>query len=588
MKNRMNRVGGTNINLGLLIFMPFLMCFTLTGQVREPNFNDTLFSTYFHQKVSIINNIPPQKKEIIFLGNSITDSGEWASLFGDKRIVNMGISGDVTSGVLHRLKHVLHRNPSKIFLMIGTNDLARGISIDSVLNNILWIADYVHTYKPSIKLYIQSILPVNDHYGKFSGHTKNNTKIVEINQRLLKSQSLHKFTYIDLHRHLIDKEGKLKTNLSNDGLHPMGEAYQIWKHVVFPFLYDLDEKAALIPLPQKLEWNGAIFPLYKCTNICINSQSILPESSFFQKFLLEKGINVNIQSNAENCNEDYTIEVALTEEKLTENQKEGYHLSVLDRRIILKANSTHGIFNGIQTLIQLSRTGTTVEGCKIQDWPAFTWRGYMIDVGRNYMSVQSLKEQIDVLARYKMNIFHFHGTEDIAWRFQIARYPQLTAPDHMLRNKGMYYSIKEIKELIQYCKDRHIILIPEIDMPGHSAAFTRAMKFDMQSDSGLVVVKNILSEFCDTYDIPYIHIGADEVKISNDNFIPEVTKLLESKGKRVIGWQPGGNFSESTLRQLWLENKELLRSNTNLKLVDSRHLYLNHMDPSRSSPNYFL
>ena len=88
-------------------------------------------------------------------------------------------------------------------------------------------------------------------------------------------------------------------------------------------------------------------------------------------------------------------------------------------------------------------------------------------------------------------------------------------------------------------------------MPGHSAAFTRAIKFDMQSDSGLLVVKDILSEFCDTYDMPYIHIGSDEVKITNKNFIPEVTQLIESKGKKVIGWQPGGNFGDNTIRQIW-------------------------------------
>ena len=130
-------------------------------------------------------------------------------------------------------------------------------------------------------------------------------------------------------------------------------------------------------------------------------------------------------------------------------------------------------------------------------------------VGRNFQSVQSLKGQIEVMSRYKLNIFHFHFTEDIAWRLAIKRYPQLTAPENMLRNKGMYYTTSEMKEMIAYCKERYITLVPEIDMPGHSAAFKRAMGFDMQSDSGLVVVKNILQEFCDTYDLPYVHIGAD-------------------------------------------------------------------------------
>ena len=105
-----------------------------------------------------------------------------------------------------------------------------------------------------------------------------------------------------------------------------------------------------------------------------------------------------------------------------------------------------------------------------------------------------LKQQIDVMAMYKLNIFHFHPTEDIAWRIAIKKYPQLTAPEHMQRNKGMYYTEAEIKELIAYCKERYITFVPEIDMPGHSAAFKRAMKVDMQSDSGMVYVKNILKE----------------------------------------------------------------------------------------------
>ncbi len=142
----------------------------------------------------------------------------------------------------------------------------------------------------------------------------------------------------------------------------------------------------------------------------------------------------------------------------------------------------------------------------------------MIDVGRNYISMDLLKQQIDVMARYKFNVFHFHPTEDIAWRFAIKQYPQLTTKENMLRNKGKFYSEEEIKDLIAYCKERYITFVPEIDMPGHSAAFRRAMKTDMQSNSGLHIMKNILKEICTTYYIPYIHIGADEVRISNSNF----------------------------------------------------------------------
>jgi hypothetical protein len=116
-------------------------------------------------------------------------------------------------------------------------------------------------------------------------------------------------------------------------------------------------------------------------------------------------------------------------------------------------------------------------------------------------------------------------------------------------------------------------------MPGHSAAFRRAMKTDMQSDSGLVIIKNILKEICTTYDLQYIHIGADEVKITNQQFIPEVTAYIESLGKQVIGWQPGGNFTGHTIRQLWMDDNAQRSSPANIRFIDSRHLYLNHMDP---------
>lgn len=241
----------------------------------------------------------------------------------------------------------------------------------------------------------------------------------------------------------------------------------------------------------------------------------------------------------------------------------------------------------MQTLQQLARNGQTIDAVEIQDEPAFAWRGYMIDVGRNYLSMNLLKQQIDVMAKYKLNVFHFHATEDIAWRIAIKQYPQLTAPEYMLRNKGMYYTEAEIKELIAYCKARNILFVPEIDMPGHSAAFKRAMKTDMQSDSGMVYMKNILKEFCTTYDVPYIHIGADEVKITNSNFIPEITRYIQSFGKKVIGWQPGGNFLDNTIRQLWMDDLGKITNDKQVQYIDSRHLYLNHMDPLEAVTTIF-
>ena len=126
-----------------IAFIALFLSFISPGyaQVVLPSLPDSIFSTYYHQRASFFKAMPDTKNEIIFLGNSITDGGGWAQLFNDRRIINQGISGDISAGVIHRLDAVTGRKPSKVFLLIGTNDLARGISEDSVVKNILLIAD---------------------------------------------------------------------------------------------------------------------------------------------------------------------------------------------------------------------------------------------------------------------------------------------------------------------------------------------------------------------------------------------------------------------------------------------------------------
>ncbi len=531
------------------------------AQVVLPTYPDSIFTTYYHQRASLFRSLqntsvskfntteslPASQRDIIFLGNSINDGSEWAELFNDIRIKNRGISGDITAGIMHRLNEVAERKPAKVFLMIGINDLGRGVSPDSVVKNILLINDYIKQETPSTKVYIESILPVNPSFGKFAGQVSKVKEILQANVLLRSAAQAHGFTFIDLHSSFVNAQGYLNPKYTNDGLHLVGAGYQLWRHLIYPKVFDLTDKPALIPMPKQVEWKQGYYSLIAGKNLA----------------------------------EQIEIELIATLEK------EAYELQVAPNKIHIKANTQHGVFNALQTLQQLARNGQTIDAVEIQDAPAFAWRGYMIDVGRNYLSMDLLKQQIDIMAKYKLNVFHFHATEDIAWRIASKLYPQLTAPEHMLRNKGMFYSETEIKELIAYCKARNILFVPEIDMPGHSAAFKRAMKTDMQSDSGLVIVKNILKEFCTTYDVPYIHIGADEVKITNPNFIPEVTRHIQSFGKKVIGWQPGGNFLDNTIRQLWMDDLGKITNDKNIQYIDSRHLYLNHMDPLESVTTIF-
>jgi hexosaminidase len=342
----------------------------------------------------------------------------------------------------------------------------------------------------------------------------------------------------------------------------------------------------IIPMPQKIVAKTGQFDFKNCKAIVVGTQSLYREALQLQQYLKNIGLNVQIRGN-NNTPGAGMIVLQQGKPSMDNHSTEAYQLAVTPKKIVLTASGNAGIYYGLQTLKQLAHENKYVPACEIADWPAFAWRGYMVDAGRNFVPMDLLKQQIDVMARYKLNIFHLHITEDIAWRLESKLYPQLTDPETMIRNKNQFYTEKDLKELISYCKDRYITLVPEIDMPGHSAAFKRAMKTDMQSDSGLAIIKNILREFCSTYDLPYLHIGADEVKITNPNFLPEVTSLIESMGKKVIGWEPGGNFSESTIRQLWMEGATKVSRNKSIKYIDSRHLYINHMDPMESVVTIF-
>lgn len=551
----------------------FILLLTeLQAQIKLPVYPDSLFTTYYHQRVTLFRELPQTNNDIIFIGNSITDGGEWSELFNDLHIKNRGISGDFSAGVINRIDEVVKRKPSRIFLMIGVNDLSKNISSDSILKNILLIASFIKQETVSTKIYIQSILPVNDEFGKFGGHTNKGEQIKKVNEKLEQNASAFQYTYIDLYSSFKDKNGKLDKKFTNDGLHLNGEGYLFWKHLVSPAVFDLQAKPSLLPKPQHLRWVEGTFPLFRCKTIVTTNTELNKEATFFQQKLIEKGLSLAIGNSAATP----FIELKLGKIRSKQGESETYQLKVSPEKIIIEANSNHGIFNGIQTLLQLMRDNVFIDACEIEDWPAFSWRGFMVDVGRNYQSLKQLKQQIEVMAAYKLNIFHFHLTEDIAWRLQSRQYPQLTDSKNMLRNPGEYYSLDEMKELTAYCKERYITLIPEIDMPGHSAAFKRAMGVDMQSEEGMTICKNILSELSKELDIPCIHIGGDEVKITNKEFLPAMANLLSSMGKKVIAWDPGGNVPEGTILQMW---NGKTRPKNKFPAVDSRHLYLNHFDP---------
>jgi hypothetical protein len=270
------------------------------------------------------------------------------------------------------------------------------------------------------------------------------------------------------------------------------------------------------------------------------------------------------------------VTVGLIEEACL-NMEEAYRITVSTDSVLIFATGEEGFFRAWATLAQLrmeDQAGQYLPGCLITDWPAFRIRGFMHDCGRSFIPVAELKREVEILSLFKVNTFHWHLTEDLAWRLASEIFPELTSAAVSLRDKPGYYSREEVMDFVSYCKAHFVEVIPEIDMPGHSAAFTRATGFTMQSEEGQVIVRQLLDEACNLFDGDYFHIGTDEVNISNQDFVTEMMSVVRSHGKEVIGWLPGAAMDQNAIRQLWAD----VSVPGNTTVIDSRYRYLNHTD----------
>lgn len=260
------------------------------------------------------------------------------------------------------------------------------------------------------------------------------------------------------------------------------------------------------------------------------------------------------------------------------NEDEAFSIVVDNDSIRITAVTGEGFFRAFSTLEQLIEghgTDARIPGCTIFDYPAFRIRGFMHDAGRYFIPVPELKKQIEILSGFKINTFHWHLTEDIAWRLASDLFPGLTNDSVTARDTG-FYRKDEIREFLDFCSEHYVTVIPEIDMPGHSAAFTRATGLEMQSPEGKALTKALLKEACDLFGTQYFHIGTDEVTISDPFFVGEVADVVRKSGMEVIGWWPGSDAGEDAVRQLWMGN---IHPEPGRKTIDSRFLYLNHTDP---------
>ncbi|SEW53867.1 GDSL-type esterase/lipase family protein [Chitinophaga arvensicola] len=196
-------------------------------------YDSTYGSSYYRQKVTQFNAIPDKENgEIIFLGDSITDIAEWSDLFKNCLIKNRGISGDKTDGILNRLTEVTTRKPSRIFLMIGINDIADQVPDSVIVANYGRIMDRIRRETPATRLIVQSILPTNDSFTEFARHQHKTEHIRFVNTAIEKMALQRQYTYVNLYDAMCDSEGKLSSDYTNDGLHLKGAGYLVWKQLL--------------------------------------------------------------------------------------------------------------------------------------------------------------------------------------------------------------------------------------------------------------------------------------------------------------------------------------------------------------------
>lgn len=219
----------------LLLFL-FMISQSLLAQQRT---YDTLpnLPEHYVKRIAVFKKQPISTEKIIMLGNSITEGGDWKKLLADTTIVNRGISGDVTFGVLNRLDEITKRKPSKVFLLIGINDLSRNTPTEVIIENIFNIAYRIRAASPKTQLFVQSILPLNESFQNFPKQFKGKQEqVIHINSQLSKYADKMKYAYLDLYSKFTDKSGNLEAKYATDGLHLTAAGYQNWSSILKPYL----------------------------------------------------------------------------------------------------------------------------------------------------------------------------------------------------------------------------------------------------------------------------------------------------------------------------------------------------------------
>lgn len=191
---------------------------------------------YWDRRTSLFELLPVNQNDIVFLGNSITDGGEFNELLGMDNVKNRGIRSDVIPGVEKRLEQVTKGKPKKIFLLIGINDVSHGYSVDKLAQRYESLVKKIRLQSPGTSLYVQSVMPINNSFKRYKGLTGKENTVKEFNKKIKMIAEKNGAIYVDLWPYLSDSKGNLKKEYTNDGLHLNGAGYKAWMNGIAPLV----------------------------------------------------------------------------------------------------------------------------------------------------------------------------------------------------------------------------------------------------------------------------------------------------------------------------------------------------------------
>lgn len=194
------------------------------------------YTPLWAHRATLFNDLGCDSTNIVMLGNSITHYCEWSELLRNPRVINRGISGDIVQGLVDRIDCVVDGKPEKIFLLIGVNDVSHDLTADSIATAIGGLVDIIRTRTPNTKLYVQSILPINNSFGRYKRLAGKEQVIRDINTLIEPMVKAKGATWINIHPHFTDADGNLRADWTSDGLHLSNPAYQAWREILLPYV----------------------------------------------------------------------------------------------------------------------------------------------------------------------------------------------------------------------------------------------------------------------------------------------------------------------------------------------------------------